>query len=532
MPPLTPAFALAFALLLGSAGAMAQTKDVPAYGGTLNSIVHPEPPILSPLLNTATPIVLVATKINDGLVDYALDGSIKPQLAESWDFSRDGLTLTFRLRKGVAWHDGKPFTSADVKFSIEEGLLKYSSTGKRIFKTLSKVETPDEHTVVLTLSQPTPVIYRNLNASALWLLPKHLYEGTDIRSNPWNAKPIGTGPFVFKEYVRGSHIALDRNPNYWDAGKPYLDRIVFKVIPDAAGRAAAFETGAVQFGQQHPITFADAERLKASGKFVVDTRGYEFSPTWFWLEPNHKNQYLQHLKVRQAIAHAIDRNLLLKTVWGGYGKPSVSPIPSSLKPFHISEGLQQYPFDPKKAEQLLDEAGFPRKADGWRFKLTHDFIPYGDDYRRTGEFVRQALRRVGIDVTLGSQDLTTWLKSVFTDYNFDLISSWGGAGADPQMGIETRFWSKGRQPGTAWTVVSEYKNDELDAAFEDAQTQVDPQKRLEDYRLVQRIVQRDLPLIPLFEVDWFSVYDKRLRGLTDTPNQRADNFANVYFASE
>src|SRR6266702_3126997 len=167
---------LTLAVVLATSGpTSAEERETPIRGGTLNSIVHPEPPILSPLLNTATPIVLVATKINDGLVDYALDGSIKPQLAESWDFSKDGLTLTFKLRKGVTWHDGHPFTSADVKFSIEEGLLKYSSTGKRIFQTLSKVETPDEQTVILTLSKPTPVIYRNLNAQALWLLPKHLY---------------------------------------------------------------------------------------------------------------------------------------------------------------------------------------------------------------------------------------------------------------------------------------------------------------------------------------------------------------------
>ena len=336
---------------------------------------------------------------------------------------------------------------------------------------------------------------------------------------------------MFKEYARGSHIALDRNPNYWDQGKPYLDRIVFKIIPDAAGRAAAFETGAVQFGQQHPVTFADAARLKATGKFEVDTRGYEFSPTWFWLEPNHKNEYLKHLKVRQAIAHAIDRNLLLKTVWGGYGKPSVSPIPSSLKPFHTSEGLQQYAFDPKKAEQLLDEAGFPRKADGWRFKLTHDFIPYGDDYRRTGEFVRQALRRVGIDVTLGSQDLTTWLKSVFTDYNFDLISSWAVPAPIRRWGSSTLL-VQGAPAGNRVDRRLRIRDEELDAALEDAQTQIDPEKRVEDYRVVQRIAQSELPLIPLFEVDWFSVYDKRLRGVTDTPNQRADNFANVYFAAE
>lgn len=161
-----------FGVMLGIsvAGGAAAEGNGPVRGGTLSSIVHPEPPILSPLLNTATPIVLVATKINDGLVDYRSDGTLKPQLAESWDFSEDGLTLKFNLRKGVTWHDGKPFTSADVKFSIEEGLLKYSSTGKRIFQTLEGRGSRRAHGYPATVEAdtghlPKPQCFGNLASS-------------------------------------------------------------------------------------------------------------------------------------------------------------------------------------------------------------------------------------------------------------------------------------------------------------------------------------------------------------------------------
>jgi peptide/nickel transport system substrate-binding protein len=214
-------------------------------------------------------------------------------------------------------------------------------------------------------------------------------------------------------------------------------------------------------------------------------------------------------------------------VWNGYAVPATGPVSSLLKSFYTAD-TQQYAYDPAEAERLLDAAGFPRQADGWRFKLNHDYIPYGDDYKRTGEFVRQALRKVGIDVTLRSMDLATWTKNVFTDYNFQLVSSWGANWQDPQLGVEQHYWSKSESKGTPWLNASGYANPEMDAALEDAQTQLDPAKRVLDYHKVQQLAQRDLAQIVQFEFRWFGIWDRQVRNVTDTYDHSQSNFAHVW----
>lgn len=500
-------------------------------GGAVNAVVHPEPPTLAFFINTSTPGRTVVSKIFDGLLDYGPDLKPRPQLAESVDVSADGLTVRLLLRKNVLWHDGKPFTSADVKFSAEAVWKQYAPTARRVFQYLTKVEAPDAHTVVLTLSKPTPVILNALDVVAAPVLPKHLYEGTDIPNNPYNNKPVGTGPFVFKEWSRGSHIALERFDRYWVPGLPYLDRLTFKIIPDVAGRATALETGAVHYGERNPVTFADADRLARLPNLVVSKEGYNGFAGWLWLIPNLRDPVIAKLEVRQAILHAIDRNALVKTVWGGYAVPATGPVSSLLKTFYTAD-TQQYPFDRKKAEALLDAAGYPKKADGWRFKLDHDFIPFGDDYRRTGEFVRQALRAVGIDVSLRAQDLPTWTKNVFGDYKFQLVSSWGINWQDPQIGVEQHYWSKAEAKGTAWQNASGYASPEADRLLEAAQTERDPARRVEIYREFQKLAEKDLALLPLFEFRWFGVWDKRLRNVTDTFNHSQNNFAKVWLEAK
>ncbi len=500
-------------------------------GGAVNAVVHPEPPTLAFFINTSTPGRTVVSKIFDGLLDYGPDLKPRPQLAESVDVSADGLTVRLLLRKNVLWHDGKPFTSADVKFSAEAVWKQYAPTARRVFQYLTKVEAPDAHTVVLTLSKPTPVILNALDVVAAPVLPKHLYEGTDIPNNPYNNKPVGTGPFVFKEWSRGSHIALERFDRYWVPGLPYLDRLTFKIIPDVAGRATALETGAVHYGERNPVTFADADRLARLPNLVVSKEGYNGFAGWLWLIPNLRDPVIAKLEVRQAILHAIDRNALVKTVWGGYAVPATGPVSSLLKTFYTAD-TQQYPFDRKKAEALLDAAGYPKKADGRRFKVDHDFIPFGDDYRRTGEFVRQALRAVGIDVSLRAQDLPTWTKNVFGDYKFQLVSSWGINWQDPQIGVEQHYWSKAEAKGTAWQNASGYASPEADRLLEAAQTERDPARRVEIYREFQKLAEKDLALLPLFEFRWFGVWDKRLRNVTDTFNHSQNNFAKVWLEAK
>ncbi|AOY97319.1 ABC transporter substrate-binding protein [Cupriavidus sp. USMAA2-4] len=511
--------------------ALPDTEQGAQRGGALDAVVHPEPPTLAFFINTATPGRTVVSKIFDGLLDYGPDLKPRPQLAESVEVSPDGLSVRIRLRRNVSWHDGKPFTAADVKYSAEEIWPKYAPTARRVFQHLRKVEAPDSHTVVLTLAKPTPVILNALDVVAAPVLPKHLYAGTDVPNNPYNNKPVGTGPFVFREWVRGQHIALERFDKYWAPGLPYLDRITFKIIPDVAGRAAALETGAVQYGERNPVTFADADRLARSPKLVVSTGGYNGFAGWLWLIPNLRDPILGNLKVRQALLHAIDRDALTRTVWGGYAAPATGPVSSLLKTFYTKD-TQQYPYDKKKAEALLDEAGFPRKPDGWRFKLNHDYIPFGDDYRRTGEFVRQSLRAIGIDVTLRGQDLAAWTKNVFSDYNFQLVSSWGINWQDPQIGVEQHYWSKAEAKGTPWQNASGYASAEADRLLEAAQVERDPARRVELYRQFQGVAQRDLALLNLFEFRWFGVWDKRLRNVTDTFDHSQNNFARVWLATK
>jgi len=201
------------------------TPDGAKRGGTLTAVLHPEPPTLAFFVNSATMIGAVASKIFDGLVEYGPDLKPRPQLAESWTVSQDGLAWTFKLRRNALWHDGQPFTSADVKFSAEEVWLKISPASRRVLQYLTKIDTPDAHMVVLHLSKSTPATFGILDSLGTPILPKHLYENNDIRNNPYNNKPVGTGPFRFTEWARGDRIVLDRFEQYWAPGQPYLDRI-------------------------------------------------------------------------------------------------------------------------------------------------------------------------------------------------------------------------------------------------------------------------------------------------------------------
>jgi peptide/nickel transport system substrate-binding protein len=505
-------------------GGAAGPAGAPVRGGTLVGIAYPEPPTLATHLNGANPISLITSKIYDRLFVDNGQGGLEPRLALSAKLSEDGRTITIKLRPNVRWHDGHAFGADDVKYSLD---VIWPRSATNITAVIEKVTTPDQLTVLLNLKQRWPVLMRYLGTNGGQILPRHLYEGTDLATNPYNTKPVGTGPFVFKEWQRGSHIVLERNPNYYIPGLPHLDRIVWKVINDSASRAAALETGAAHFAVRNPITFSDAARLQKLDTLVLDTNQYE--PTSFWLEFNLRDPVLGKLEVRQAIAHAVDRAALVKTVWGGYGAPLDGPVPSGVKEY-FTRDLQQYPFDPAKAEKLLDQAGLPRKADGWRFKLVHDFIPFGDDYRRTGEFVRQALRRIGIDASLGAKDLSTWSRDVFTNRQFQVISSWGGWTADPQASLEIRYGARGDRPGVPWSKASGYSNKEVDALLEQSRSGENPAQRVVNYKRLQQIVTADLPVLPLLEVKWFSVYAKRLRNVDEFPSQTRNNFANVWLS--
>lgn len=499
-----------------------------ARGGTLRIVTSQEPIGLVELFqNTAS--AGTGTRVVEGLIHIDFDLNPQPYLATSWDISEDGLTYTFKLRDGVKFHDGKPFTSADVAFSI----LTVKQTHPRrqnTFANIVAVDTPDPLTAVIRLSKPAPYILGALTGNGAPIIPKHLYEGTDIATNPYNTAPVGTGPFIFKEWVHGSHYELVRNPDYWDQPKPYLDRIIVRFITDASARTAAFESDEIDEGGSSPVPIPDLERLLASGKFALEKRGAEQAGSLSQMFLNLQNKYLSDLRVRQAIAHAIDLNEVLKLAYNGYGVVSPSPLPPSMKQFH-DPSIKPYTYDLALSEKLLDEAGFPRGGDGTRFKLGIIYNPGSLESRRAVDYVRSALAKVGINVEIKSVDYATYVRTVYTDGEFDLDIQTLVAGYDPTDGVARAYHSKNIKKGLPFSNHTHYINPEVDEIFDTAAVEPNEARRRELYVRLQNILYHDLPAINLIQFDNLIVYNKRVHNPINDAGGVAGNFADTYLTA-
>lgn len=510
-----PALLAAATILWGAGTGQTQTR-----GGTLVMLVQPEPPTLASYLSTAGSIAQVAAKVYDGLLEYDFDLNPQPSLAESWQVSPDGKTMTFKLRSGVRFHDGKPFTSADVKFTILEVLKKIHPRGPNTFRSLVDIETPDATTAVFKLDQPAPYILRALSGYESPMLPKHLFEGTDLRQNPHANKPLGTGPFRFVEWQKGQYIRLDRNDQYWKPGRPYLDRIVARFIPDPATRAAAMEKGEVHFAAFDAIPFVDVKRLDALPHIDITLEGYSMINPITVLEINTKRPPLDRKEVRQAIAYALDRRFIVDNIWFGFGRPATGPMNANFaKTGLYSADVRRYdvPDRLERANRLLDEAGLRRGPDGIRFRITHDILPYGEQWQRLGEYIKQALAQIGVDVTLRHEDVPTWLKRIFTHYDFDLTSDFYYNLADPVLGVHRQYLTDQIRPGTVFVNSTRYSNPRVDELLRAATVEANPARRASLYKEFQKIVVEDSPIIFLFDMQFVNMFHNRFADIVTSP---------------
>jgi peptide/nickel transport system substrate-binding protein len=510
-------------LVMGAAAALcaaAGEAQTPKRGGTLVLLVQPEPPTLASYLSTAGPIGQITAKVYDGLLEYDMSLDPKPSLAESWQVGRDGKSMTFKLRTGVKFHDGKPFTSADVKFSILEVLKKVHPRGPNTFRSVTDVETPDAATVVLKLDQPAPYILRALSGYESPMLPKHLFEGTDLRNAPYANKPVGTGPFKFVEWQKGQYVQLDRHDGYWKSGLPYLDRLVARFIPDPSTRTAAMEKGEVHFAAFDAIPFVDVKRLDGLPHIDVTLEGYSMINPITVLEINTKRPPLDKKEVRQAIAYALDRKFIIDNIWFGFGRPGTGPMNANFaKTGLYSADVRRYDTADRieQANRLLDEAGQKRGAGGVRFKITHDILPYGEQWQRLGEYIKQALGQVGIDVTLRVEDVPTWLKRIFTSYDFDLTSDFYYNLADPVLGVHRQYVTDQIRQGTVFVNSTRYSNPRVDELLRAGTTEADAAKRAALYKEFQKIVVEDSPIVWLFDMQFVNMYNNKFADIVVSP---------------
>ncbi|MEC8728024.1 MAG: ABC transporter substrate-binding protein [Pseudomonadota bacterium] len=500
---------VALALIVSSFAAKAQEA-----GGTLAFLVQPEPPTLASCVSTSGPIGLVMPKVYEGLFDYDNDGKMVPMLAESYDISADGKTVTFKLRKGVRWHDGEPFTSADVKFTILEVLKKVHPRGPNSFREVSRIDTPDDHTAIFHLDNPAPYMMRSFSAYESPMVPMHLLEGQDVKSAPLANNPVGTGPFKFVEWKKGQYIRLDKNEDYWQEGLPYLDRIVGRFIPDASTRTAAMENGEVMYAAYNAIPNIDAVRLKERDDIGVTTDGYSMINPMALIEFNTKEGPFIDPAIRRAISTAIDRRFMIDTIFFGYGKPATSALSSNFKATNLHAEMPNYPEngDVAAANAMLDAAGYARDADGVRMRAVLDIIPYGEDWRRAGEYLKQAMGDIGIEIELRYEDVPTWLKRVYHNYDFEMNVNYFYQLPDPVLGVHRHYGTNQIRQGTHFVNSSRYSNAELDALLDSGSKEPDAAKRTATYQEIQQILANDMPVVNLFELEFLTVYNTQLKG--------------------
>ena len=503
----------AVAALLAAGPAAAQKK-----GGSLAFSYQPEPSALSTIATTAVPTALVSTKVFESLLEYkGPELTPVPGLAESWIVAPDGLTYTFKLRGDVKWHDGKPFTSKDVKFSVEKLIAPMHSRGKVYFGDLAGVDTPDARTVVFKLKKPVPYFLKAFQPTESPMHPEHLLGALDfsdaknIRQSDFMSKPVGTGPFRFKEWKKGSHVILERNPDYWKKDRPFLDQVIFKVIPDGAARAIALETGEIDLAPMNAVPQADIARLGELKNLQLSNDGAEGLGPLLWLEMNIREKPLSDVRVRKAISMAINRKTVVDVMWYGQGKPARGPLVSGNPLFDAS--LPQFEYNPQKANQLLDQAGYPRGAGGVRFKMTQHFTPYGESFQRLAEYTRNELGKIGIQVETQSADMGGWLKAVYTDWSYNMTNNFTHNYSDPAIGTQRAFVSSNIRKGASFTNSMGYKNDRVDQLFEQSGVEIDPAKRKAQYAEIQKILADELPVIFLVEIAYSHLWNKRVHGL-------------------
>ncbi len=502
--------------------------DTPYRGGRLIIGQFPEATLMTSGISTEGIAQQVSSKIFDGLLAYDVNLNPVPQLATAWNVSSDQLRISLTLRPGVRWHDGKPFTSADVAFSTLELWKKFHSRGRSTFANVVAVDTPDPLTVVFRLSKPAPYLLSALGSSESQVLPRHLYEGTNILLNPYNLAPVGTGPFRFVEWKRGEYIALKRNPDYWDQPKPYLDEIIFRVLPDPAAQSIALETGEIHLSVSLPPS--DIDRLSKVPTLTVDTpaaRSFLYNGLAFNLD----KPIFQDVRVRRAIAHALDINFILQKIYYGYGLVGTGPLPPRFKPFYTPD-VPGYPYNLARANELLDEVGLKPDGNGVRISAVLRPQPGGETSLRQAEYIRTSLRQIGIALDVQWDDFGGFIRRIYTERDFDVTTYLGQAGPDPAIGTQRIYWSKNFKPGVAFSNVAHYSNPKVDQLLEEAQVETNSERRLGLYNQFQRLVQTDLPLIPLVAAETIPLRNRRLIGYNSGADGILENFSSAQLLPE
>jgi peptide/nickel transport system substrate-binding protein len=475
--------ALNFALFCSAAHA-----QKPVYGGSLTIAQGVEPPGLDPTTATSTAIPrVVYGNVVEGLVRIDRTGKIVPALALDYKVSKDGKEYTFALKRGVKFHDGKPFSAEDVRLTFDRLMDSKNATAHpEYYKEIEAVQAVNTSTVRIRL--------KNVNSMFLF----NLARPDSIIADPQAAdrlktEPIGTGPFRFVEWARGDRITLARFDGYHRKGIPYLDKVTFKFIGDPSAQVASLKAGDVD-AIAYDITPENAALLEKDPKFRV-LNGY--TTTKVILSTNNSRKPFDDVRVRRAMAHAIDRTALIKGAMSGYGVPIGSHMDPG-NPYYV-DLTGTYPFDPEKARELLAEAGYP---DGFEAVIK---LPERYAYaKRSGEIIADMLSRVGIRLKIELTEWGQWIDRVFKNADYDLTVIGHAEPFDIGIYANPNYYFR-------------YNSPQFQETLKRAEMEMDPKTRKELYVALQEIITEDavngylfvLPSLPVMRKEvthWWKDY--------------------------
>ena len=489
------------------------SSAVPATGDSLVEGTIGEASTLIPLLATDSSSHAVAGQIYNGLVKYDKNLNIVGDLAESFDISKDGLTITFHLRQGVKWHDGAPLTSRDVLYTFKITIDPKTPTAyAEDFKQVKNISAPDLYTICVTYDSPFAP------ALASWgvnILPAHLLEGKDITKSPLSRRPVGTGPYRFKEWVSGQKIVLEANEDYFE-GRPYIDRYIYRIIPDSSTMYMELKAGAIDLMALTPVQYA---RQTSSKSFTSRFNKYRYpSSSYLYMGYNLRHPLFKDKRIRQAMTAAINKDELIQGVLFGMGQKAHGPIVPGRWAYNLA--VKDIGYDPKHAAELLAQAGWKEKngdgilvKDGKPFKFTI-LTNQGNQQRlMTAQIIQQRLRLVGIDVKIRIVEWAAFLKEFVNKGNFEVVLLAWSISQDPDM---YDIWHSSKNKPGELNFIG-YNNPDVDRLLIEGRSTFDIEKRKRAYFRIQEILADEQPYTFLYVPDALPVVSARIRGVEPAP---------------
>lgn len=487
---------------------------------------------LNPILATDSPSSSVIGVVFSGLIRIDKDLNIIPDLAEKWKISKDGKTWTFYLRDDVFWHDGEPFTAEDVKFTIESVLDEKVNSVRRSNFIINgepvKVKVIDKHTIAFILPEKFAPFLSRLGME---ILPKHLLYGKDINTAEFNKHPIGTGPFIFKEWLHGDHVTVERNPKFY-RGSPLVKNIIFKVIPNEKTALLALETGQVDETSIPPKDYKKYVNRKDIKVFTYDNLIYTY------LGFNLDHQIFKDRKVRQALAYATDKKQLIDIIFLGMAKAAYCP----QVPIHwaYSEDVYKFEYDPEKAKELLEEAGWIKNKKGILTKnINNKETPFeftclvnrGNKQReKAAILLQQQYKKLGIKMKVQVMEWSSLVNILNApkDKKFDAVIIGWSLALDPDA---YSTWHSSQYP-RGFNFIN-YKDKEVDKLLEEGRVTLPKNERKKIYGKLYKLISRDQPYIFLWYPKSIVGVRSRVKGLSPpTPAGLFLNIEKVYIVKE